>query len=173
MGAVATGARDLTENAFFGGNKTNAEILSNMGFSLVTQAGISYVGDTLVNRMNAANANSELQGCEKAEVDYSERNGNNGHYLHRPYIRKGTIDAINANTEYNESGQIWDKISRMYVDSDKVELGHKAGNEFWKMRNWAESQNMTQAEFNDYMNNPDFYAWQDIHSNRSHAHELP
>lgn len=74
MGAVATGARDLTENAFFGGNKTNAEILSDMGFSFATQAGISYVGDTLVNRMNVANANSELQGCEKAKVDYSERN---------------------------------------------------------------------------------------------------
>ncbi|MBP3200158.1 MAG: hypothetical protein J6M39_00710 [Lachnospiraceae bacterium] len=22
-------------------------------------------------------------------------------------------------------------------------------------------------------NNPNYYAWQDIHSNRSHAHELP
>ena len=61
----------------------------------------------------------------------------------------------------------------MYVDSNKVELGHRPEKEFWKMRNLAESQNMTQAEFNDYMNNPDFYAWQDIHSNRSHIHELP
>lgn len=61
----------------------------------------------------------------------------------------------------------------MYVDQDKVELGHKPDYEFWRMRDMAESQNWTQSEFNDYMNNPDFYAWQDIHSNRSHAHELP
>ncbi len=30
---------------------------------------------------------------------------------------------------------------------------------------------MTQSEFNDYMNNPEFYAWQDMHENRSHEHE--
>ncbi|MBO6119574.1 MAG: hypothetical protein J6P02_03845 [Lachnospiraceae bacterium] len=74
MGAVATGARDLTENAFFGGNKTNAEILSNMGISFVTSAGISYLGDTLIFKMNAAKANSGVQACKKAEVDYSESN---------------------------------------------------------------------------------------------------
>ena len=44
----ATGARDLTENAFFGDNKTNAEILSDMVFSFATQSGISYVGDTMM-----------------------------------------------------------------------------------------------------------------------------
>jgi hypothetical protein len=54
-----------------------------------------------------------------------------------------------------------------------VELGYVSGKEFWKTRNWAESQNMTQAEFNDYMNNSDYYAWQDIHSNRSHVFETP
>jgi len=52
-------------------------------------------------------------------------------------------------------------------------LGHKQGYEFWRMRDWAESQGMTQAEFNDFMNNPDFYGWQDISSNRSHAYEQP
>ena len=59
------------------------------------------------------------------------------------------------------------------VNPNKVELGYVSGKEFWKTRNWAESQNMTQAEFNDYMNNPDYYAWQDIHSNRSHVFETP
>ena len=59
------------------------------------------------------------------------------------------------------------------VDLNKIELGHRPSIEFGKMRNSAESQNMTQAEFNDYMNNPDFYAWQEIHSNRSHVFETP
>lgn len=31
---------------------------------------------------------------------------------------------------------------------------------------------MTQAEFNNHMNNPDLYAWQNIHDNRSHAFEV-
>ena len=94
------------------------------------------------------------------------------HYLHRPYIRKGTIDGVNANTKVNyKTGQIYDSISGKWVDPSNVELGHKQGYEFWRMRDWAESQGMTQAEFNDFMNNPDFYGWQDISSNRSHAYE--
>ena len=94
------------------------------------------------------------------------------HYLHRPYIRKGTIDGVNANTRVNyKTGQIYDSISGKWVDPTNVELGHQQGYEFWRMRDWAESQEMSQAEFNDYMNNSDFYAWQDITSNRSHAYE--
>ncbi|WP_034226015.1 GH-E family nuclease, partial [Lachnobacterium bovis] len=50
-------------------------------------------------------------------------------------------------------------------------MGHRQGYEFWRMRDRAEAQGMTQAEFSDFMNNSDFYAWQDITSNRSHAFE--
>ena len=35
------------------------------------------------------------------------------------------------------------------------------------MRNKAEAKGMTQAQFNDYMNNSKYYAWQEAHSNRS------
>ena len=45
-----------------------------MGISFVTSAGISYLGDTLISKMNAAKANSGVQACKKAEVDYSESN---------------------------------------------------------------------------------------------------
>ncbi|SER45413.1 GH-E family nuclease [Lachnobacterium bovis] len=94
------------------------------------------------------------------------------HYLHRPYIRKGTIDGVNANTKVNyKTGLIYDSISGKWVDPANVELGHRQGYEFWRMRDWAEAHGMTQAEFNDFMNNSDFYAWQDITSNRSHAFE--
>ena len=94
------------------------------------------------------------------------------HYLHRPYIRKGTIDGVNANTKVNyKTGQIYDSISGKWVDPTNVELGNKQGYEFWRMRDWAEAQGMTQAEFNEFMNNSDFYGWQDITSNRSHAYE--
>ena len=94
------------------------------------------------------------------------------HYLHRPYIRKSTIDGVNAETivDYN-TGEIWDDISGKWVDPANVELGHRQGFEFWRMRDWAEAQGMTQAEFNEFMNNSDFYAWQDIICNRSHAYE--
>ncbi len=94
------------------------------------------------------------------------------HYLHRPYIRQFTIYDVNANTDVNyKTGQIYDSISRKWVEPANVELGHKQKYEFWRMRDWAEAQGMTQAEFNDFMNNSDFYGWQDITSNRSHAYE--
>ena len=96
------------------------------------------------------------------------------HYLHRPYIRQSTIDAINANTKVNyKTGQIYDEISRKWVNPSNVELGHTTGNEYWYWRNWAEAQGMTQAQFNDFMNKSEFYRWQDITSNRSHLYEEP
>ena len=94
------------------------------------------------------------------------------HYLSRPYIRKETIEAVNANTRVDyKTGQIYDSISKKWVDPSNVELGHKTGKEFPYLRDWAESQGMTQSQFNDFMNNPEFYAWQNISSNRSHMFE--
>ena len=99
---------------------------------------------------------------------------NSEHYLHRSYIRQSTIDVVNSNTKVNyKTGQIYDEISRKWVNPSNVELGHTTGNEYWYWRNWAESQGMTQSQFNEFMNNPDFYRWQDITSNRSHIYEDP
>ena len=96
------------------------------------------------------------------------------HYLHRPYIRQSTIDVVNANTKVNyKTGQIYDEISKKWVDPSNVELGHTTGNEYWYWRNWAEAQGMTQEQFNDFMNNSEFYRWQEITSNRSHLYEDP
>ena len=41
----------------------------------------------------------------------------------------------------------------------------------WKYKYIFEVVGMTQQQFNDFMNNPAFYAWQDIYSNRSHKFE--
>lgn len=85
------------------------------------------------------------------------------------------------NTGYHTNNQIpegyfQDKAGRWHRPNGQfasnVELGHTKGNEFWRLRDMAEAQGWTQAEFNDFMNNPKFYGWQDIKSNRSHKHEL-
>lgn len=72
-----------------------------------------------------------------------------------------------------KTGQIYDSISKKWVNPENVELGHVTDNEYWYLRDMAESQGMTQAQFNDFMNNSDFYAWQEIYSNRSHMFENP
>lgn len=118
------------------------------------------------------------KGMSKAEMSdawnqYKQSNMPNGgdHYLHRPYVRQSTMDTINSNTLTNAKGEIYDSIGNKWIDSNNAELGHVPEHEFWFERDMAESKGMTQAEFNNHMNNPDFYAWQDIHDNRSHVYE--
>ena len=90
------------------------------------------------------------------------------HYLHRPTVRKYIIDTLNAQNP--------DKIvvgidGRLYK-CQNPHIGHTPGNEFWRLRNLAEQQGMTQAEFNEYMNtHPEFYRYEDPIRNMSHIDE--
>lgn len=59
------------------------------------------------------------------------------------------------------------------MDYDKGELGHVEGHEFGFERDRAEALGWNQAQFNEYINNSDFYTWQDTHDNRSHKLEAP
>ena len=43
----------------------------------------------------------------------------------------------------------------------------------WKPNNLKTQEGLTQEEFNDRMNNPNYYQIEDPHENRSHAHEMP
>ena len=90
------------------------------------------------------------------------------HYLHRPVIRKNIIDALNAQNP-NKVVVVIDGVP--YV-CPNPHIGHTPGNEFWRLRNLAEQQGMTQAEFNDYMNShPEFYRYEDPMRNMSHMDE--
>lgn len=55
----------------------------------------------------------------------------------------------------------------------QYDFGHKAGHEHWREAEKAEREGLTQEQFNDRMNNPDYYQIEDPHENRSHAHEQP
>lgn len=79
---------------------------------------------------------------------------------------------VNSNT-IKRGGMIYDPVSKKWIPEGSVELGHTYGNEYWRLRNYAESLGMTQTEFNEFMQNPDFYAWQGIVENRSHLYEMP
>ena len=53
----------------------------------------------------------------------------------------------------------------------KYDLGHVQGHEFWRERDAAMQRGWIQKQFNDYMNNPDFYQIEDPINNRSHRYE--
>ena len=90
------------------------------------------------------------------------------HYLHRPFIRKEIIDALNI----QNPNKIVVGIDNSVYACSTPHIGHTFGNEFWRLRNLAESQGMTQSEFNEFMNqHPEFYQYEDPLRNISHMYE--
>ena len=91
--------------------------------------------------------------------------------LNRPYIRKDVRKEVERRAEKNEKGQFLDANTHKPIEG-QYDLGHKAGHEYRREAKKAEEMGVTQKEFNDYMNNPDFYQIEDPHENRSHAYEM-
>jgi hypothetical protein len=90
--------------------------------------------------------------------------------LHRPYIRKPVREEVEARALRTPDGRPIDPNTGEIIDG-KPDLGHTHGNEFWRAKRDAESEGLTQKEFNERMNNPDFYQLEDPRSNRSHRYE--
>lgn len=90
--------------------------------------------------------------------------------LHRPYIRSEVRAEVEARAEKNVQGQFLDANTGKPIEG-QYDLGHKAGHEFRTEQALAEQEGLTQAEFNDKMNNPDLYQIEDPSSNRSHQFE--
>ena len=92
--------------------------------------------------------------------------------LHRPYIRKEVREEVENRARKNENGQFLDANTGKAIEG-QYDLGHKAGHEHWREVEKAEKEGLTQEQFNERMNNPDYYQIEDAHENRSHAHEQP
>lgn len=91
--------------------------------------------------------------------------------LHRPYIRSSTRAEVENRAEKNENGQFLDANTGKPIEKS-YDLGHKPGHEFRYEKAQAEREGLTQKEFNDRMNNPDYYQIEDPASNRSHKFEM-
>ena len=92
--------------------------------------------------------------------------------LHRPYIRESVRAEVENRAQKNEKGQFLDANTGKAIEG-QYDLGHKAGHEHWREAEKAEKEGLTQEQFNDRMNNPDYYQIEDPHENRSHTHEQP
>ena len=92
--------------------------------------------------------------------------------LHRPYIRQEVRDEVERRAEKNEKGQFLDANTHEPIEG-QYDLGHVAGHEHWREAEKAEKEGLTQEEFNDRMNNPDYFQIENPHENRSHVHEMP
>ena len=90
--------------------------------------------------------------------------------LHRPYIRKEVRTQVEINAPKNEKGQFLDANTGKPIEG-KYDLGHKPGYEYRLEEAKAEKEGLSQAQFNEQMNNPDLYQIEDPSSNRSHQFE--
>ena len=123
------------------------------------------------NEFQAANKGKYTKSeMSDAWNKYKQVNYPNGgeHYLHRPYLRQDTIDGITLGVDSN--GRIFDANTLEDIVGTP-DIGHVYGHEFWRERDMAESLGWTQSQFNEYMNNPAFYQYEDPHSNRSRKYE--
>jgi hypothetical protein len=92
--------------------------------------------------------------------------------LNRPYIRADVRTEVERRAQKNEEGQFLDANTRKPIEG-QYDLGHIPGHEHRREVVKADEEGLTQGEFNDRMNNPDYYQVEDPHENRSHAHEMP
>ena len=92
--------------------------------------------------------------------------------LRRPYIRESVRAEVESRAQKNDKGQFLDANTGKAIEG-QYDLGHKPGHEHWREAEKAEKEGLTQEQFNNRMNNPDFYQIEDPHENRSHVHEQP
>jgi hypothetical protein len=92
--------------------------------------------------------------------------------LQRPYIRQSVRQEVEARAPRTADGRPIDPNTGRPIDG-RPDFGHKPGNEFWREREAAEAEGITQQRFNERMNNPDKYQLEDPSSNRSHRYERP
>ncbi len=92
--------------------------------------------------------------------------------LQRPYVRNATRQTVEDAAPRTADGRPIDPNTRQPIDGTP-DLGHKTGQEFWRLKEQAESEGLTQKQFNDRMNDPSKYQLEDPSSNRSHRYEQP
>ena len=90
--------------------------------------------------------------------------------LYRPYIRQAVRRIVAGRAKRTTDGKFIDPNTGKKIIG-KYHFGHKSGVEFWRMLRYAIEHKMTQSEFNDFCNNPDYYQIEDPMSNMSHIFE--
>lgn len=89
---------------------------------------------------------------------------------HRPYLRESTKREIYNNAPRDRFGRYLDANTGFPINGTP-DIGHKPGHEYWREARKAYNARLTQAEFNDKMNNPRLYQLEDPHNNRSRKFE--
>lgn len=129
----------------FGGDPSNKEVREygqNLGDVL-----ISFAGSAKALNLISKVAPSLTKLLNKAKVKV---------VLNRPYIRIEVRKEVERRAPKTSDGRFIDPNTGKPIEG-KYDLGHKPEHEFWREKEKAEKEGLTQKEFNDRMNNPDLY----------------
>ena len=92
--------------------------------------------------------------------------------LRRPYIRKAVRRAVEDAADRGPNGE-WVDVNTGEFFTENYHLGHRYGKEFWRLRDEAIGNGLTQKQFNDLLNDPSLYQIERPINNWSHKFEMP
>jgi hypothetical protein len=93
--------------------------------------------------------------------------------LHRPYIRQAVGIDVEANAQITSKGLFRDANDLSVAVGREYHLGHAFGYEYRRLELYARLRGMSQAEFNNFANNPRFYQIESPANNLGHFYEKP
>ena len=103
-----------------------------------------------------------IYGIDKAEDEIT---------YHRPYIRNAVRQEVENQAPRTADGRFIDPNTFEPIDGP-YDLGHVLGHEYWREAAQGQAEGLTQQEFNNRMNNPDYYQIENSFSNQSHRFEM-
>lgn len=90
--------------------------------------------------------------------------------MHRPYVRADVRRKVEAGAKRTPEGLFRDSNTGKPI-TGAYDLGLVKGHEFWREKANAEAKCMPQEDFNDCMNNANFYQIEDPSTNRSYKYK--
>jgi len=86
-------------------------------------------------------------------------------------LRKQTLEDIRKAQPRNQAGKMVDPNTRKQLKPDRIDVGHKKGQEWRRRKKMHEQKGSTRAEVIEAENNSKLYQLEDRSSNRSHKNE--
>ncbi|SUD90600.1 GH-E family nuclease [Psychrobacter phenylpyruvicus] len=112
-------------------------------------------------------------GIQRSVKSPYERLEANDTGYNRPYLRKQTIEAIEANYTKLPNGDYYNPVTDVTIKGP-IDIGHAYGWEHRRLELAAKELNMTQKQFNAYINaHPEHFRLENMSRNRSHYDEMP
>ncbi|MDB6095143.1 MAG: hypothetical protein JWM32_2705 [Verrucomicrobia bacterium] len=156
MGENAREATDLYINSpEFRHGVTKAEVATLIGISI---GGVRISGELPKPKVTVGPGPSSLPSAAAETVS-----------LRRPYLRNWVVDEVEANAPRAPDGRFIDPNT--LAPTNNPVMGHKPGYEFWRLKDAAQAEGVSQKLFNETLNNPEFYHIEDRLSNAGHAFE--